>query len=170
MDELAAPDGNGVFCVPAFAGLAAPWWKAHATATLSGMTLSTGRGHVVLAVLQGIAAQIAELVSAIDADTTTPLTTLRADGGLTQSKVLMQACADILQVPVEIYPSAHATALGAAALARLSLQPLQSVRDVVTTWRPSATYEPSWAASRAAEFRDQWRRLAATTYPPQELV
>ncbi|AQT80033.1 carbohydrate kinase [Mycolicibacterium litorale] len=168
MDALAATDSNGVLCVPAFAGLAAPWWKAHATATLSGITLATGRGHVILAVLQGIAAQIAELVGAIDADATTPMTALRADGGLTQSKVLMQACADIVQLPVEIYPSAHATALGAAALAQLSLAPQRSLRDVVPTWQPAATYQPRWTASRAGEFRDQWRRVAATTYPEQE--
>ena len=87
------------------------------------MTLSTGRGHLVLAVLQGIAAQIGELVAAIQRDTEPPLNRLRADGGLTQSKVLMQATADILQVPVDVYPSAHATALGAAALAELSLHP-----------------------------------------------
>ncbi|GAY16740.1 carbohydrate kinase [Mycobacterium sp. shizuoka-1] len=168
MDGFAAADNNGVLCVPAFAGLAAPWWKSHATATLSGMTLATGRGQVILAVLQGIAAQIAELVTAIDADAATPLTSLRADGGLTQSAVLMQACADIAQLPVEIYPSAHATALGAAALARLSLAPQQSVRDVVTAWQPAATYQPRWTASRAAEFRERWRRVAATTYPEQE--
>jgi glycerol kinase len=168
MDGLAASDNNGVLCVPALAGLAAPWWKPQATAAFSGMTLSTGRGHLVLAVLQGIAAQIAELVAAINADTTPPLSRLRADGGLTQSKVLMQACADIVGVPVDVYPSAHATALGAAALARLSLQPQQSVRDVVTDWTPSATYEPTWTADRAGEFRHQWRDLAATTYPRQE--
>lgn len=168
MDGLAAADNNGVLCVPALAGLAAPWWKAHATATLSGMTLATGRGHVILAVLQGIAAQIAELVGAIDADAPAPLIALRADGGLTQSRVLMQACADIVQLPVEIYPSPHATALGAAALARLSLQPQLSVRDVVPAWQPSATYEPAWTPEQAGEFRDRWRRLAATTYPEQE--
>lgn len=164
LDAVAAPDNGGVMCVPAFAGLAAPWWKAHATASISGMTLSSGRGHIVLAVLEGIAAQIAELVGAIDADGATPLTTLRADGGLTQSTVLMQACADIVQLPVEIYPSAHATALGAAALARLSLNPQQSVRDVVTGWHPTATYEPRWTPARAAEFRDRWRQLATATY------
>lgn len=163
MDAVAESDNGGVLCVPALAGLAAPWWKSQATATISGMTLSTGRGHVVLAVLQGIAAQVAELVSAIDADAP-PLTRLRADGGLTQSTVLMQACADILQVPVDVYPSAHATALGAAALARLSLAPEKSVSDVVTDWTPSATYEPCWSAARAAEFRSAWRELAETTY------
>jgi glycerol kinase len=163
MDAVAESDNGGVLCVPALAGLAAPWWKSQATATISGMTLSTGRGHIVLAVLQGIAAQVAELVAAIDADAP-PLTRLRADGGLTQSTVLMQACADILQVPVDVYPSAHATALGAAALARLSLAPEKSVADVVTDWTPSATYEPRWSAARAAEFRSAWRELAETTY------
>ncbi|WP_135458844.1 FGGY family carbohydrate kinase [Mycobacterium sp. DL99] len=163
MDDIAEADNAGVLCVPALAGLAAPWWKSQATATISGMTLSTGRGHIVLAVLQGIAAQVAELVSAIDADAP-PLTRLRADGGLTQSGVLMQACADILQVPVDVYPSAHATALGAAALARLSLSPDKSVSDVVTDWTPSASYEPRWNPARAAEFRSAWRRLAETTY------
>ncbi len=133
------------------------------------MTLSTERGHLVLAVLQGIAAQIAELVTAINADTPTPLSTLRADGGLTQSTVLMQTCADILQVPVEVYPSAHATALGAAALARLSQSPNQSLSEVVPDWAPSATYQPSWTGQRANEFRDQWRELAATTYLSQEM-
>ncbi len=163
MDAVAESDNGGVLCVPALAGLAAPWWKSQATATISGMTLSTGRGHIVLSVLQGIAAQVAELVAAIDADAP-PLTRLRADGGLTQSTVLMQACADILQVPVDVYPSAHATALGAAALARLSLAPEKSVADVVTDWTPSATYEPRWSAARAAEFRSAWRELAETTY------
>ncbi|MGV0815779.1 FGGY family carbohydrate kinase [Mycolicibacterium boenickei] len=163
MDGIAEPDNAGVLCVPALAGLAAPWWKAQATAAISGMTLSTGRGHIVLAVLQGIAAQVAELVSAIDADAP-PLSRLRADGGLTQSAVLMQACADIVQVPVDVYPSAHATALGAAALARLSLAPEKSVSEVVADWTPSATYEPRWSPARAAEFRSAWRELAETTY------
>jgi len=164
LDTVAVGDADGVLCVPALAGLAAPWWQSGATAAFSGMTLATGPGHLVLAVLQGIAAQIAELVSAIDTDTRAPLTRLRADGGLTQSTVLMQACADILQVPVDVYPSAHATALGAAALARLSLQPAQGLADVVGTWSAAACFEPRWDAGRAEEFRGAWRELAATTY------
>ena len=163
IDAVAADDAGGVFCVPAFAGLAAPWWKPQATAVLAGMTLSTERGHLVLAVLQGIAASIAELVTAIDADSPKPLNRLRVDGGLTQSAVLMQACADIIGVPVEVYPSPHATALGAAALARLSLDPRQTLDSVVPGWTASATYEPRWAVSRAAEFRQHWRDLVAAS-------
>jgi glycerol kinase len=131
------------------------------------MTLSTGRGHLVLALLQGIAAQIGELVSAIQADTDTQLDRLRADGGLTQSNVLMQAVADVLQVPVDVYPSQHATALGAAALADLSLNPGKGVRGVVPAWTPASSYEPAWDAARAAEFRSSWRALADTTYAPR---
>lgn len=168
MDSIAATDAAGVLCVPALAGLAAPWWKPQATAALSGMTLSTERGHVVLAVLQGLAAQIAELVSAINADAPTPLSRLRVDGGLTQSKVLMQACADIIGVPIDVYPSPHATALGAAALGRLSVDPRQPLDHVVGDWTPSASYEPHWDAARTEDFRRHWRDLAATTYSEEE--
>ncbi|MFC9553527.1 FGGY family carbohydrate kinase [Rhodococcus sp. NPDC056960] len=168
LDTVAAPDSNGVLCVPALAGLAAPWWRSDATATITGMSLSTGRGHLVRAVLQGIAAQVGEVMSAIEADIGTPLARLRVDGGLTQSKVLMQATADILQIPVDVYPSAHATALGAAALAELSLNPGRGLRDVVPAWEPASTYEPQWSADRTDEFRTAWRDLAATTYNTQE--
>ena len=165
LDAVAAADSDGVMCVPALAGLAAPWWQSGATATFSGLTLATGRGQLVLAVLQGIAAQIAELASAIGTDTAAPLTRLRADGGLTNSAVLMQATADILQIPVDVYPSAHATALGAAALARLSLDPTRALDSVVDDWTPAATFEPQWSCARADEFRCHWRALAETTYP-----
>jgi glycerol kinase len=77
----------------------------------------------------------------------------------------MQACADIVGVPVDVYPSPHATALGAAALAQLSLQPGQTLRDVVPPWTPTATYEPNWSAERTDEFRSSWRTLAAQTHP-----
>jgi len=169
LDAVAATDSDGVMCVPALAGLAAPWWQSGATATISGMTLSTGRGHVVLAVLQGVAAQVGELVAAIESDAASArLNRLRVDGGLTQSKVLMQSVADILQVPVDVYPSPHATALGAAALAELSLYPDKGLRGVVPQWTPASSYEPAWSAQRAAEFRSEWRTLADTTYPAKE--
>ena len=76
----------------------------------------------------------------------------------------MQACADVLQVPVDVYPSAHATALGAAALARLSLEPTGDLGGVVDDWAPAAGFEPRWSTDRSAEFRSAWRQLAETTY------
>lgn len=157
MDVIAAEDAGGVLCVPALAGLAAPWWRSGATASISGMTLSTGRGHLVLAVLQGIAAQVAELAGLVGTDLGAPLGRLRVDGGLTRCRTLMQATADLLQIPVEVYPSAHATPLGAATLARLALDPALTLGSAVPDWSPAITYEPRWSPDRAAEYRARWR-------------
>src|SRR5207237_3634636 len=107
-------------------------------------------------VLQGIAAQVAELGAAVTRDLGQPLTRLRADGGLTECRTLMQAVADIMQIEVEVYPSAHATPLGAAALARMALDPGLSIADAVVAWTPSRVHTPAWSADRAADFRGRW--------------
>ncbi len=163
LDSVATPASDGVLCVPALAGLAAPWWDSGATASFSGMTLSSGRGQLVRAVLEGIAAQVAALIDAVNSDLGFPLTTLRVDGGLTRSTVLMQAQADLAQLPIEVYPSPDATALGAAACARLALDPALISADVVGKWTPSATYEPRWSADQAAEHLALWHQAAAAT-------
>jgi glycerol kinase len=162
MDTDTAPDNGGVLFVPALAGLAAPWWRSEARASWSGLSLATERGHVLRSVLEGIAAQIADLVQVVGSDTGVSIESLRVDGGLTHSPVLMQAQADLLQCPVEIYPSAHATPLGAAAMARIALDPTLSLDDAVWAWTPSSTYEPVWSADRAAEFMGRWRAAVAT--------
>lgn len=163
LDVVAATDSGGVLSVPAFAGLAAPWWSPEAKASLTGMTLSTGPEHIVLAVLQGIAAQVAELGSLVASDTGHPLQRLRADGGLTQSRVLMQAVADLMQIEIDVYPSQHATPLGAAALARVALEPSRTLQDAVVPWSPSTVYEPKWSADQAAEFRARWATAVEAT-------
>jgi glycerol kinase len=116
-DESATP-----VCVPAFAGLGAPEWEPTGKGVIEGMTLATGPNEIVAAVLEGLAAQVALLVRAAEADLGSPLTVLRVDGGLTQSDVLMQLQADLLQIPVELFASPDATALGIAALARQGLR------------------------------------------------
>ena len=157
LDAVAAEDSKGVYSVPSFAGLAAPWWKPEAKASITGMTLSTEKSHIVKAVLQGIAAQVAELGLAIGNDIGYPLQRLRVDGGLTQSAVLMQAVADLMQIEIDIFPSQHATPLGAVALARLSMNPNMSLADSVVAWQPVKTYSPSWSATRSAEFLGNWK-------------
>src|SRR4029077_13739869 len=112
-------DTGGVTFVPALAGLAAPYWKPQARAAFTGLTLATERGHLVRAAIEGIAAQVALLARAAGDDLGSPLTRLRVDGGLTRSNLLLQVQADLLQTPVEVYPSPHATALGVAAFADL---------------------------------------------------
>jgi glycerol kinase len=160
LDRVAAEDSHGVLSVPALAGLAAPWWRPDAKATFAGMTLSTGREHMVLAVLEGIAAQVAELGDLIATDMGQPLQRLSVDGGLTQSRVLMQAVANMMQTEIDVYPSQHATPLGAAALARVALDPDRRLEDAVIPWLPSHVYEPQWSPDQAAEFRARWRAAA----------
>ncbi|MEO3763990.1 FGGY family carbohydrate kinase [Streptomyces sp. B5E4] len=160
LDALAVSATEGVLCVPAFAGLAAPWWAPDATASFTGMTLATRREHLVSAVLQGIAAQVADLCTLVAGDIGRPLSRLRADGGLTNSAALMQAQADIAQIPVDVYPHAHATPLGAAALARCALDPTLTLKEAVGDWQPTTVYEPRWSRERADEFRTAWAAAA----------
>lgn len=163
LDRVAATESEGVLCVPSLAGLAAPWWEPAATATFTGLSLGSGRGHLVLALLEGIAAEVAELGRLVAQDLEQPLRRLRVDGGLTRSARLMQAQADLLQVPVDVFPSANATALGAAALARLALEPSLTLDEAVGAWQPEATYTPRWPAERAQEHLQRWRDVAEFT-------
>ena len=164
LDTVAAEDTGGVLAVPALAGLAAPWWRPDAKAAFTGMTLSSGPRHLVLAVLQGIAAQVAELGSLVAADLGTPLRRLRVDGGLTQSRVLMQAVADLMQIHIDVFPSAHATPLGAAALARMAADPDLQLADAVVPWNPNMVYTPRWSPQRAADFLSGWTATVDAIY------
>jgi glycerol kinase len=161
IDSVTADADDSVLFVPALAGLAAPWWRSDATASLRGMTLATDRGAVVAAVLRGIAATVVDLLDVVSADLGAPVPRLRVDGGLTRSSFLMQAQADLAQLPVDVYPSPDATALGAAAAAVVGLDPSRSVGEVVGGWEPVATYEPRWSADRAAEHLGRWRTAVA---------
>ncbi|UYQ65843.1 FGGY family carbohydrate kinase [Streptomyces peucetius] len=151
----AVPDSGGVTFVPALAGLAAPWWRGDVRGSVTGLGLDTGPGHLVRALCEGIAAQVVSLTDAVATDLRTPLTALRVDGGLTRSALLMQTQADLLQLPVEVSALPDATALGAAAVARLGIDPDLAPEQALPAWRPSAVYEPRISADRAAE------RLAA---------
>jgi glycerol kinase len=165
LDRLGATveGSGGVTFVPALAGLAAPFWKPQARAAFTGMTLSTERGHLVHAAIDGIAAQVALLARAAERDLGSPLTRLRVDGGLTRSRLLLQIQADLLQAPVEVYPSPHATALGVAAFADLGANPTSQSQAAEPAWRPDAVVEPRIGADEAAERLAGWRRVAAAT-------
>src|SRR5207302_2581075 len=119
LDRIGAETGEEAVFVPSLAGLGAPFWAPEARGGWLGLSLATRREDLVRAVIWGIAAQVASLAQAMGSDMGRPLERLRVDGGLTRSAALMQAQADLLQAPVERYPSADATALGVGALARL---------------------------------------------------
>ena len=156
IDRVAAADSNGVFCIPALAGLAAPWWRPDAKASLHGVTLATEKEHIVRATLEGIAAQVAEVVASMAVDLGQPLHRLRVDGGLTQSQVLMQSVADLTQIPVDLYPSQHATPLGSAALARMAMEPGMALSEAIIPWQPTQSYTPQWSRDRATAFLQAW--------------
>jgi len=146
------PGSGGVTFVPALAGLGAPHWAPHAKGQLAGLTLSTAKGHIARAVAEGIAASVAVLAGAVAVDLGGPLTSLRVDGGLTRSRVLLQAQADLLQVPVRVSRTPDATALGVAALAGLALGEAGSPpAEAELTVRPVMTADE--AAERMAGYR-----------------
>jgi glycerol kinase len=155
---LAGGDATDVVFVPALAGLGAPHWRPSARGAFVGLSLATGRDDLLRAVLEGIAAQVTTLARAVERDLGRPLACLRADGGLTRSSALMQAQADMLQAPVEVYPSPHATALGVAAFARLALGDATSPAAATAGWSPSRVFEPRIDAAQAAERLARWQR------------
>jgi glycerol kinase len=161
--QAAYSDGGQVVFVPGLAGLAAPFWRPTARGAFLGVSLATERAHLIRAVVEGIAAQVAWLARAVAADLGQPLTRLRVDGGLSRSRLLMQTQADFLQLPVEVYPSAHATALGVAALARLGCGGARDAAEAIGTWVPAARYEPRLNAHEAQARLQAWRTAAEAT-------
>ena len=153
------PDSSGVTMVPALAGLGAPYWRPSAAGTLEGLDLHTSPAHIVRAALEGLAAQVAVLAEAAADDLGGPLVELKVDGGLTRSAFLMQCQADLLQMPVEVFASPHATGLGVAALARLGLEGTGGALAVLTP-PPSARYEPLMGIDEAADRLGRFRAAA----------
>ena len=156
-------DAAGVTMVPALAGLGAPYWRPSAKGTLEGLGLHTSPAHVVRATLEGLAAQVAMLAVAAADDLGGPLLELRVDGGLTRSAFLMQHQADLLQIPLEVFASPHATALGVAALARVGLA-VDGTRGTEGLDGPrpesAARYEPKMDPGRAGELMERFADAA----------
>jgi len=152
------PDGGGVIFVPALAGLGAPHWRPGARGAFLGLTLGASRAHLIRAAIDGLAASVAVLARSVARDLGAPLTTLRVDGGLTRSAVLLQAQADLLQVPVEVCRMPDATALGVAALARLGMGDATSLADAVGPAGVQQVVTPAMSADEAAHRLSQFEK------------
>jgi glycerol kinase len=161
LDAVSAT-GDSVVFVPSLAGLGAPFWAPEARGGWLGLSLASRREDLVAAVVWGIAAQVASLARAMGEDMGRPLERLRVDGGLTRSASLMQAQADLLQAPVERYPSADATALGVGAFARLGAGAAATPAEAVGSWKPEQVFEPRLDAAGAAERLAKWEAAAAS--------
>src|SRR3954453_15692378 len=156
-----AGSSDDAIFVPSLAGRGPRVGAPGARGGWVGLSLATRREDLVRAVAHGIAAQVATLGRAIADDLGRPLERLRVDGGLSRSGSLMQAQADLLQVPVERYPSADATALGVGAFARLGAGGADSPAAAVGDWTPVGTCVPRMSADEAAERLARWRAAAA---------
>ncbi|MDB6120444.1 MAG: glycerol kinase [Verrucomicrobiaceae bacterium] len=143
-DEAAAtvPDSNGVFLVPAFAGLGAPHWDPFARGAIFGLTRGANRAHLCRAALESIALQSAELIEAMAKDSGITLQELRVDGGASRSALLMQIQADVLSKPVVRPRCIETTALGAAYLAGLAVGFWASREDIAHHWIEDARFTP----------------------------
>lgn len=155
-------DNGGVFFVPAFVGLGAPYWNAFARGTVVGLTRGSGRAHLARAALEAVAFQTRDVTDAMTADSGITLQALRVDGGMVHNSFLMQFQADILGVPVQIAAVAETTALGAAYLAGLASGFWASPADLARYWKAERTFEPRMSAELRGELYSHWQRAVAT--------
>lgn len=159
-DALAASidSTGGVYLVPAFAGLGAPYWDPYARGTIVGLTRGSGRAEIARATLESVAYQTRDVLDIMQRDTGIDLTELRVDGGMVANEFLMQFQADIMGKPVERPLVTETTALGAAYLAGLAVGFWSSQEEIARNWRLDHRYEPAMTAdNREALYRD-WKR------------
>ena len=151
-------DSGGVYFVPAFVGLGAPYWDAYARGTIVGLTRGTDRRHLVRAALEAICYQSRDLLEAMAADSGIRLQALRADGGAAANDRLMQLQADLLGVAVQRPAITETTALGAAYLAGLAVGYWSGLDEIATQWRAEAEFTPTMPAERRDALYAGWQR------------
>jgi len=154
-------DTRGVYLVPAFVGLGAPYWDGNARAIYTGMSFASGRPELVRAALESIAYQTRDLVEAMEADSGQVLEELRVDGGASANNFLMQFQADVLGKPIVRPADIETTALGAAYLAGVAVGYWESINQVEQFWRAERTFEPRMSASRRDSLYSGWRDAVA---------
>lgn len=158
---LTEADSGSVHFVPAFAGLGAPYWDPDARGLISGLSRGTTAGHIARAALEGIAFQVADVISAMIADSGQPLAELRVDGGGAANDLLLQFQADILGVPVLRPVVTETTALGAAYLAGLTAGFWQDEAELAAQWKLDARFDPQMPEQERAARLAGWREALA---------
>jgi glycerol kinase len=151
-------DTGGVYFVPAFVGLGAPYWDAYARGTIIGLTRGTERPHLARATLEAICFQSRDLLEAMTADSGIRLQALRADGGAAANNLLMQLQADFLGVPVQRPTVTETTALGAAYLAGLAVGYWSGLDEIAAQWRTDAEFAPAMTAEQRDTLYAGWQR------------
>ncbi len=159
-EELAAavPDTNGVYVVPAFVGLGAPYWDMYARGAIVGLTRGANRNHIVRATLESIAYQTKDVLQAMQEDSGITLKALKVDGGAVANNFLMQFQADILGVPVERPKVTETTAMGAAFLAGLAVGFWKDKGEIAAKWNVDRTFQPILSAETRNKKYEGWKK------------
>ncbi|SMC26021.1 glycerol kinase [Desulfacinum hydrothermale DSM 13146] len=166
VEELArsVEDNGGVYIVPAFSGLFAPYWRADARGVMVGLTRFANKGHLARAALEATAYQTRDIVEAMNADSGVALTTLKVDGGMVVNDLLMQIQADVLGVPVVRPKVTETTALGAAYAAGLAVGYWSGFQELTRNWAQDKTWEPAIDAARREEGYRYWKKAVERTF------
>ncbi|MBE6919407.1 MAG: glycerol kinase GlpK [Ruminococcaceae bacterium] len=154
----AVADSGGVYFVPAFTGLAAPYWDSYARGMMIGITGGTTREHIVRATLESTAYQVADLLGTMERDSGVEIRAMRCDGGAVVNGFLMQFQSDILGLPLHVPEIRDTTALGAAFMAALGAGYVASADELRRCWRLARTYEPRMSADEREALLAQWHR------------
>jgi glycerol kinase len=157
-------DNGGVYFVPAFSGLFAPYWKSSARGVIAGLTRYVNKGHIARAVLEATAWQTREVLDAMNADSGVPLKALKVDGGMVFNNALMQFQADVLGVPVIRPKVAETTALGAAYAAGLAVGYWSAVEDLRANWAKDHEWQPQMDAARRDKEYAMWKKAVTRTF------
>jgi glycerol kinase len=166
VEELAqtVEDNGGLYIVPAFSGLFAPYWKSNARGVFAGLTRYVNAGHIARATLEATAYQSREIVEAMNQDSGVPLESLKVDGGMVQNDLLMQFQADLLGVPVIRPEVAETTALGAAYAAGLATGFWANEDDLRNNWAEDKRWEPTMDAGKRDEYFRYWKRAVTKSF------
>jgi glycerol kinase len=157
-------DNGGVYFVPAFSGLFAPYWRGDARGVIAGLTRYVNKGHIARAVLEATAWQTKEVVDAMNADSGVALTSLKVDGGMVYNEMLMQFQADVLDVPVIRPTVAETTSLGAAYAAGLAVGFWKEVEDLRANWGKDKEWQPSMDAAERDKEYALWKKAVTRTF------
>ena len=157
------PDNGGVYFVPAFSGLFAPYWRPDARGAVVGLTRFSRKGHLARATLEAICHQSRDVAEAMEKDSGVELKILKVDGGVTANDLCMQIQADLLGVPVSRPVVAETTALGAAYAAGLAVGHWASAADLRDNWHEDRRWHPECSEEHRTAARDTWRRAVART-------
>ncbi len=157
-------DNGGVYFVPAFSGLFAPYWKETARGVIAGLTRFANKGHLARAALEATAFQTREVVEAMEKDSQIPLESLRVDGGMVTNELLMQFQADILNREVVRPVIQETTALGAAYAAGLAVKFFAGLEELRANWAVDRTWRPHLAEAERERLYQQWKKAVTRSF------